>query len=373
MDTSAVVLDRRRSPLTRPAPGVLPSVPPDGRSGGGHVRDGIAPGNPSPATVRIVAVLAIVACVEFPLLELVAIAVGPEPGNLVPAALVTAGYLPPFMVIVVATLRGRRVRGAWWYPGAIALVLVVATATIGPQTLLPIFPALAVSAMLLVRPAWALVVLVSLGAATAPLALALAGSVDDFWYPTEVLWLYALVALVAAVRRLEQARRELAERALVRERLRIDDELRSTVGVALADLAERGERITRSSAARTDRTSAELAELVGASRRALADARRIVRGYQRPTLHAELDAAVALLAAAGIPARAEFPDDVSGATAEEAVRRDLQVAIAGLLRDGVAEPVVLRVTGGGPRLVALPDGDGSGAGIPAPPRTRLAR
>lgn len=55
-----------------------------------------------------------------------------------------------------------------------------------------------------------------------------------------VLEVAALVALVAAVRRLEEVRRELADQALLQERLRIDEELRRTVGAALEDLAARG-------------------------------------------------------------------------------------------------------------------------------------
>lgn len=219
--------------------------------------------------------LAVTACIAFPVFEVAAIGVGVAPGALLPAMLAAACYLPLFLWIVVAALRGHRPRGAWWAVGGIAVVLVVAASTVGAQSL-AVFPALAVAAMLLVRPARAPAVLLALVAATTPFALALGGSADDFWYPTEVLWLYALVALVAAVRRLEQARRELAEQALLRERLRIDDELRATVGVALADLADRGDRLTGSP--EVDDPPAELAELVAAARRSLAQARRIVRG-----------------------------------------------------------------------------------------------
>ncbi len=316
--------------------------------------------------------VAVTACTAFPVFEVAAIGVGVTPGALLPAVLATACYLPLFLWIVVAAVRGRRPRGAWWFVGGIAVVLVVAASTLGTQSL-AIFPALAVAAMLLVRPARALAVLLALAAVTAPLAVALGGSIDDFWYPTEVLWLYALVALDAAVRRLEQARRELAERALLRERLRIDDELRATVGVALAELADRAEHISGSPQA--DRVPTELAELVAASRRSLAHARRVVRGYQRSALHAELESAVTLLAAAGIPARVDDPQVELPPDVDEAVRRELRAATARLLRDGAAGRVVLHVVAEeargdtAARVVVLSD-DPAGA---ADPRTWVPR
>ncbi|MCO1659041.1 hypothetical protein [Pseudonocardia humida] len=307
--------------------------------------------------------VAVAACTTFPVLEVAAIAVGGTPEALLPAVLATVCYLPPFLWIVVAVVGGRRPRGAWWLVGGIGAVLVAAAMTTGTQSL-AVFPALAVAAMLLVRPARAPAVLLALVAATAPLAVALGGAVQDFWYPTEVLWLYAVVALVAAVRRLEQARGELSEQALLRERLRIDDELSATVGVALADLADRGERLSGPSRS----GPAELAELVAASRRTLAQARRVVRGYQRSEIHAELESAVALLAAAGIPARVVGPRAALLADDEAAVRRQLRSATARLLRGGATGGVVLRVdtegVGAAPRLVVLPDDTGARARVP---------
>lgn len=310
--------------------------------------------------------VAVTACTAFPVFEVAAIGVGVTPGVLLPAVLATACYLPLFLWIVVAVVRGRRPRGAWWLVGGIGAVLVAAASTTGAQSL-AVFPALAVAAMLLVRPARAPAVLLALAAATAPLALALGGSVEDFWYPTEVLWLYALVALVAAVRRLEQAHSELAGQALLRERLRIDDELRATVGVALANLVDRAEHISGSSP--DDRVPTELAELVAASRRSLAQARRVVRGYQRSAFHAELESAVALLAAAGIPARIVGPQAAPPPDDEEALRRQLRSATARLLRGGATGSVVLRVVtegaGAAPRLVVLP-GDAADTRVQVP-------
>jgi hypothetical protein len=56
------------------------------------------------------------------------------------------------------------------------------------------------------------------------------------YYLVTVLWRSAAVVvptwLVGAVRRLQEDRRALADEAVVRERLRIDTELRATLGAA---------------------------------------------------------------------------------------------------------------------------------------------
>lgn len=318
----------------------------------------VAPPRATRLGSRLPPALAVIACAEFPVLELAGVAVGATPGALLPAALVTAAYLGPFLWIVVGAVRGRRPAGAWWGVAAIAAVFLVAVPLL-PDTPLPVFPALAVSAMLLVPPVWTPPVLLGLAAATVPLAVAAGVPVLELWYPREVLWLSALVALVAAARRLEQARRDLADQALLRERLRIDDELRGTVGAALGDLVRRAEGLAAAGRAGDGPARGELAELVVAARRTLAQARRLVRGYRRRTLRAELETAATLLAAAGRPARVELPGEVPAATGER-LRGDLQAALTALLGGrGPAGPVVLRVErGAGPggthRLVVAP-------------------
>ena len=115
----------------------------------------------------------------------------------------------------------------------------------------------------------------------------------------EVAWraatLFVLVWLVAAARQLQAARLALTDEAVFRERLRIEGELRATVTDGLARIAAQGERAieqaSRAPAAARDR----LQVLVEGSRRALAEARRISRRYQRRSLRTELDMAVALL------------------------------------------------------------------------------
>jgi two-component system sensor histidine kinase DesK len=94
---------------------------------------------------------------------------------------------------------------------------------------------------------------------------------------------------------------------VVRERLRIDGELRQTVGAALEAIALQGERA--GSLALRNRSAAEqvLRALVDAARKTLSDARRMVTRYQEPSLRAELETVATLLAAAGIQSRMVLP------------------------------------------------------------------
>ncbi|MFD0689627.1 hypothetical protein [Actinomadura fibrosa] len=83
-----------------------------------------------------------------------------------------------------------------------------------------------------------------------------------------------LVWLAAALARLQAAREALAQQAVAQERRRIDDDLRATLGAALAEIAARGER-SRDLLARgdRDRLAAEMTRLSEDARATLSAAR----------------------------------------------------------------------------------------------------
>jgi hypothetical protein len=88
----------------------------------------------------------------------------------------------------------------------------------------------------------------------------------------------------------------------------------------------------------------ELRVLAERSRLALAEARRMIRGYQQRSLRAELDSAVALLAAAGIQTRLVLPDGELPETVDAGPRATLRAAVARLLHDGAARDCWIVVT-----------------------------
>ena len=239
--------------------------------------------------------------------------------------------LPPYLYLVTSAARGHRHPRAGWLLVAVAVAVLIATPAVGTGWL-PAFGALGLAALLVLPPRWAALVFVAVLLAQFPLAAGLGDPSDGLWgvlLVSKSLAVYVLARLTAAARQLEETRALLATDAIVQERLRIDDEMRRTVGADLAAIAEQGERL--STAADTE-VADQLTDLVGRSRATLARARRLVAGYRRQSLRTELDTAATLLRADGIPTRVCAPDHLPGGTEE--IRERLRAETSRLLRDG---------------------------------------
>ena len=315
--------------------------------------------------IRLAAVAAVGCSVVLPLLELARIVAGwtPSPGRATLVLVATACYLPLYVQHVWYAARGRRPAGAGWTLLAMAVVILGALPFIGTSWLISLH-SLAVSVLIIVAPPWSLLAAAGLVAATAPLAVAFGHPQWAAFYIVSVIWrgaaVFVLVWLVGAARRLEHARLLLAEQALARERLRIDGELRRTLGAALEAIAARGRRASAQAAGDAAALEDELRALVEGSRRALAQARQMIRGYQRLSLRAELDAAAALLTAAGISTRLELPRGELPEAVDAAPRAALRTAVARLLREDAARRCSIVVTrqDGQVRLELRADGTG---------------
>src|SRR5215468_10014378 len=317
--------------------------------------------------IRLATAAAVGCSIVLPLLELARIAVGwiPHPGHATLAAVATACYLPLYVRHVWYAARGSRPPGAGWTLLAMAAVILGALPFIGTSWLTSLH-SLAVSVLIIVGLPWSLLAVASLVAATAPLAVAFGDPQWAAFYAVSVIWrgaaVFVLVWLVGAARRLEYARLLLAEEALARERLRIDGELRRTLGAALEAIAARGRRASALTAGDAAALEDELCALVEGSRRALAQARQMIRGYQRLSLRAELDAAAALLTAAGISTRLELPRGDLPETVVAAPRAALRTAVARLLRDDAARRCSIVVTRQGARVRLELRAGGTGPG-----------
>jgi signal transduction histidine kinase len=315
--------------------------------------------------VRLATAGAVGCSIVLPLLELARIVAGssPSPGHAAQALVATACYLPLHVRHVWYAARGSRPAGAGWTLTAMAVVVLGALPVVGTSWLASLH-ALAVSVLIVVRPPWSLLAVASLVAATAPLAVAFGDPRWAAFYTVSVVWrgaaVFVLVWLVGATRRLEQAQLLLAEQALARERLRIDGELRRTLGAALEAIAARGRRASLLAAEDGATLEEELRALVQGSREALAQARRTIRGYQQPSLRAELHSATALLTAAGIKTRLELPRGELPDTVDAAPRAALRAAVARLLRNNAARHCSIVVTrqDGRVRLELRADGIG---------------
>jgi hypothetical protein len=182
----------------------------------------------------------------FPLLQLGLVADYPaSDGDARWAALATAAYLPLHLHHVYWSVRGARPPAGLWTLAALAVV-VAATVPVGGTHWLPVFAIVAVSALLVLPWPWSLAVAAGVTLGMAPLAVAVDSPIPSApsYYVFSVWWrasaLFVPLWLLGTVRQLEAARRALAEDAVVRERLRIDREVRRTVGAALGSIAAGG-------------------------------------------------------------------------------------------------------------------------------------
>ncbi len=265
------------------------------------------------------------------------------------AAAATAVYLPLHLRHVSYAVRGEQAP-------APVLGLLVMTAAIGGalpfagQLWLPSFHAVAVSALLLLRPRWSVPIFAALTVAMIPLARTVADlTVDPLdYYALTLVWrtasVYVPIRLARAVNEVRAAQRALAESAVLAERIRVDNELRRTVGEALADIAVDGHRAGDLATSRPAEAAAVIGALVRRSRNTYTDARRIVKGFQTPSARTELDTAVRLLSAAGIAVDVRLPAGEGLDDADASFRAELHDATARLLRDDEVRACTISVT-----------------------------
>jgi two-component system sensor histidine kinase DesK len=117
--------------------------------------------------------------------------------------------------------------------------------------------------------------------------------------------LYGSAWLIRVLDDLYTARTELAELATARERLRVSRDLHDLLGQSLSAVSLKGDLVLRLLPTDTAAARAEIESLTGVARKALHDVRAVTRDEHGVTLTAEIDAAVALLGAAGIATTVE--------------------------------------------------------------------
>lgn len=300
----------------------------------------------------------------FPLVQAAMIAAGvPAGGGSLVAGLwalaATALLLPLHVRHVYCAARGSSLRGGPWTLLALA-VLVVGALPLAGGLWLPTFHVLVVSALVVLRAPWSLAAAATAVVAPVPLGLALgSGAFLVAWYVIAVVWrasaLFALVWLVGATRRLLAARTALADRAVEQERMRIDGEVRRTLGDALETIVARGRRAPALVGRDSSTLADEVAAMVARARQTLADSRRLVRGYHSTSVRPELDTAMSLLAAAGVGARVVVDGQLPDAL-DASARTQLRSATAQLLADPSTHDRVVAVTheNGGVRIRLRP-------------------
>jgi two-component system sensor histidine kinase DesK len=281
-------------------------------------------------------------CVVIPLVELSRAAAWPlYAGQVGLVAVATAVTVPLHLYLVWHAVRGRRAPHGRLVFATLLATSVAAALNIGETWMLMLAFA-ALGGFLVLPLAAAVPVLVACCGVTLLFSTGDADGWNEIYFAFSVAFrtiaLYSLIWLAAAHDRLLAARDRLRDVAVVRERTRIAGELHDVVGPVLE----------RAVAATAD----SVPDVVAGSRTALLQARRIIGGNRRLSLARELDTALALLAAAGAPARLEAVDVDLDAPATPDFRTALRGTITEVLTRDATGPVVLLVAPGadGPRI-----------------------
>jgi two-component system sensor histidine kinase DesK len=275
-----------------------------------------------------------------------AVALPVEPGHIAQVLSLYAIVGPSSWWLLMSAARNRRPRGHRWVFAGTAAAIAGGLPVVHADWIRGLY-ILTALVLVLVRQPWSLLLTVVLVAAPAPLAIAW-GHTNWAAYFTLGLLLHGppvavLVWLAASARELRDARETLAREAVLRERLRIDEELRQTLGAALDTITVRAGLADRLASIDPVAAEQEVTAVTDSARQTLSEARRMVTRYQAVPLRAELDMVAALLSAAGIRTRMEVPDDLGSEEAPDVVRSLLRSGTARLLQTAAVQHCVITV------------------------------
>jgi signal transduction histidine kinase len=309
----------------------------------------------SPELIRLGAVAAVFYSLLIPAVVLYLMVVQPiDPGRLQYALPATACLVPLQVWLVASAARARIERRHLLGLAVIAAIIFGVLPMVGVGWLgMLVVPGALV--LVYLRPPLSVVLFAILALAPVPLAIVLGHPNWAGYFGlaqlSNALPLAVALWLLKVAGQLQEARQMLADDAVLRERLRIDDVLRRTVGAALEAITLKGEGAARVAARDPAAVEPDLRELSAVSRRTLTEARRLVTQFRGVSLAFELETAVTLLSAAGIDARIELPPTPLSSVFDERIRAELRRDVAALLAGrGAGTAVTIAVVSDGARL-----------------------
>ncbi|MFG1695933.1 sensor histidine kinase [Nonomuraea sp. NPDC049309] len=161
---------------------------------------------------------------------------------------------------------------------------------------------------------------------------------------------YALVRLTRVTAELQQARAELAEAAVLKERLRISRDLHDGLGRSLTAIALKGDLAARLIGRDPAAARAEVGELVQVAREAAQDVRQVARGYRAMSLSGEADRAAALLESSGVSVQVHLADVTLPPKSEEALAWAVREGVTNVLRHSRATTCTITTSAHGARV-----------------------
>jgi two-component system, NarL family, sensor histidine kinase DesK len=208
---------------------------------------------------------------------------------------------------------------------------------------------------------WAVLAAAMAGAVLVSMSFRLAPSLVVYWVAAtwiDASMVYGLARLVQIVRFVHATRAELAQLAIVRERMRFARDLHDLLGYSLSAITLKAELTKRLVTSNPSRARDELADVIDTARQALADVRTVASGYRSISLTKEASSVAALLATAGIEARMDVACGALDERVDTVLATVLREAVTNLLRHSSARNCVIEGCrdGRGARLRVANDG-----------------
>ena len=151
------------------------------------------------------------------------------------------------------------------------------------------------------------------------------------------LIVFGLSRLTLVIRYLHATRAELAQLAVVRERMRFARDLHDLLGYSLSAITLKAELTRRLVGVDPERARDELADLLDMARQALADVRMVASGYRNMSLAKEAASVASLLSAAGISAQVEVNCGALDEGTDTVLATVLREAVTNMLRHSTAQ------------------------------------
>jgi two-component system sensor histidine kinase DesK len=188
--------------------------------------------------------------------------------------------------------------------------------------------------------AWALFAAVVLSMLLAPIVTGLdAYNVAYLTVATMDIGLvvFGLSRLNLVISYLHTTRAELAQLAVVKERMRFARDLHDLLGYSLSAITLKAELTRRLVGVNPERARDELADLLDIARQALADVRTVASEYRNMSLSKEAASVASLLAAAGIAAQVEINCGALDEDIDTVLATVLREAVTNMLRHSSAQ------------------------------------
>ncbi|WP_327086182.1 histidine kinase [Nonomuraea sp. NBC_01738] len=223
--------------------------------------------------------------------------------------------------------------------------------------------------LLIFVPLWASVPLVGLmaglqfAAIMTSLPVPVIAALYALTIPVVGIMVAAVVRLALVTGALEEARAELAEAAVLKERLRISRDLHDGLGHSLTAIALKGDLAGRLIDRDPGTARSEVGDLVKVAREAAQEVRQVARGYREISLSGETQRAVALLEASGVAAQAHLAPGALPRPSEEALAWGVREGVTNVLRHSRATTCTITTSfgAGTVRLEIVNDGAGGSA------------